>query len=142
MRISDWSSDVCSSDLQFPGEGREHLAIDTTSAEWRAAAPGAELLGLYRDDRYPEDIVMLRLPAGSRLPPQMIDAAAAPHGLEIFVVSGGLVADGARYAAGAWLRAPHGIAKHLDRQSGVSGKSVSVRGDRGGRRSIEKKKIK
>src|SRR3546814_952051 len=81
---------------QFPGEGREHLAIDTTSAEWRAAAPGAELLGLYRDDRYPEDIVMLRLTAGSRLPPQMIDAAAAPHGLEIFVVSGGLVADGAQ----------------------------------------------
>src|SRR3546814_17705191 len=113
MRISDWSSDVCSSDLQFPGEGREHLAIDTTSAEWRAAAPGAELLGLYRDDRYPEDIVMLRLTAGSRLPPQMIDAAAAPHGLEIFVVSGGLVADGARSAAGAWLREPHGIAKHF-----------------------------
>src|SRR3546814_15828328 len=69
---------------QFPGEGREHLAIDTTSAEWRAAAPGAELLGLYRDDRYPQDIVMLRLTAGSRLPPQMIDAAAAPPGLEIF----------------------------------------------------------
>src|SRR3546814_12653849 len=98
MRISYWSSDVCSSDLahghpqgegilvldgvfsdehgdypagtfllnpagfrhapfsedgcilfvklcQFPGEGREHLAIDTTSAEWRAAAPGAGLLG-------------------------------------------------------------------------------------------------
>src|SRR3546814_9327389 len=166
MRISYWSSDVCSSDLahghpqgegilvldgvfsdehgdypagtfllnpagfrhapfseagclllvklcQFPGEGREHRAIDPTSAEGRAAAPGAELLGLYRDDRYPEDIVMLRLTAGSRLPPQMIDAAAAPHGLEIFVVSGGLVADGARYAAGAWLREPHGIAKHF-----------------------------
>src|SRR3546814_12074398 len=98
---------------QFPGEGREHLAIDTTSAEWRAAAPGAELLGLYRDDRYPEDIVMLRLPAGSRLPPQLLNAAPAPPGLEIFLVHSRLVADRARYPAGAWLRAQPAPAPHL-----------------------------
>src|SRR3546814_450915 len=27
MRISDWSSDVCSSDLVAPGEAREHLQL-------------------------------------------------------------------------------------------------------------------
>ena len=98
---------------QFPGEGREHVAIDTTAAEWQAAAPGAELLPLYHDPDYPEDIAMLRLAAGSLLPPQMIDATAAPQGLELFVVSGSLAADGARYGAGAWLREPHGTDRRL-----------------------------
>lgn len=95
---------------QFPGEGRDHVVVDTKAAEWRAAAPGVELLPLYRDEAYPEDIAMLRLAAGSLLPPDAIDAAAAPGGLEIFVVSGSLDAEAARYRAGAWLREPHGIA--------------------------------
>src|SRR3546814_19133756 len=152
MRISYWSSDVCSSDLahghpqgegilvldgvfsdehgdypagtfllnpagfrhapfsedgcilfvklcQFPGEGREHLAIDTTSAESRAAAPGAELLRPSRDDRPPADIVILRLTPGSRPHPQMTYAPAAAHG---------------------------------ERRGGVWGQEVGVRGGAGG----------
>src|SRR3546814_20328962 len=83
---------------QFPGEGREHLAIDTTSAEWRAAAPGAELLGLYRDAPYPAAIVLLRPTTGSPLPPQLTDAPAAPRGPAIFSVSGGLVAGAAPHS--------------------------------------------
>src|SRR3546814_12705552 len=102
MRISDWSSDVCSSDL--------HVVVDTKAAEWRAAAPGVELLPLYRDEAWPEDIAMLRLAAGSLLPADYIDAKAASKGLELFVVSGSLEGDGARYNAGASLREPHGIA--------------------------------
>ena len=94
---------------QFPGEGREHVAIDTTAAEWQAAAPGVELLPLYSDPRYPEDIAMLRLAARSLLPPSMIDAASAPQGLELFLVSGSLQSGDARYTAGAWLREPRGI---------------------------------
>src|SRR3546814_3998919 len=34
---------------QFPGEGRDHVVVDTTTAEWRAPAPGVEILSLYRD---------------------------------------------------------------------------------------------
>src|SRR3546814_19540817 len=79
---------------QFPGEGREHLAIDTTSAEWRAAPPGAELLGLFRDDLSPEDIVLLRLTPRTRLPPHITSAAAPPHRLDSFVVVCGFLADG------------------------------------------------
>ncbi|HEY9548329.1 MAG TPA: cupin domain-containing protein [Kiloniellaceae bacterium] len=95
---------------QFPGEGRDHVVVDTTTAEWRALAPGVEILSLYRDEAWPEDIAMLRLATGSLLPADYIDAKAASKGLELFVVSGSLEGDGARYNAGAWLREPHGIA--------------------------------
>src|SRR3546814_4629976 len=89
---------------QFPGEGRDHVVVDTKAAEWRAAAPGVELLPLYRHEAWPEDIAMLRLAAGRLLPPSMIDPAAAQQGLEVFLVSGCLASDGTRYGAGAWLR--------------------------------------
>ncbi|MGF1594768.1 MAG: cupin domain-containing protein [Kiloniellaceae bacterium] len=98
---------------QFPGEGRDHVVVDTASADWKAAAPGVELLPLYREPGYPEDIAMLRLAAGILLPAEMIDAAAAPDGLEIFVLSGSLDDAGGRLGAGAWLREPRGIDRPL-----------------------------
>lgn len=98
---------------QFAGEGRDHVVVDTTTAEWRALAPGVEILPLYSDDDYPEDIAMLRLAAGSALPADCIDAKAAPKGLELFVVSGALESDDARHAAGAWLREPQGTEKRF-----------------------------
>jgi hypothetical protein len=82
--------------------------VDTTTAEWRALAPGVEILPLYRDKDYPEDVAMLRLAEGSTLPADYIDAQAAPKGLELFVVSGRLESGDARHAAGAWLREPRG----------------------------------
>ncbi|HMA14506.1 MAG TPA: cupin domain-containing protein, partial [Kiloniellaceae bacterium] len=95
---------------QFAGEGRDHVVIDTTSAAWQPKGPGVDFLPLYRDDAWPEDIAMVRLAPGSALPMDYIDAAAAPKGLEIFVVSGALEADGRHLAAGAWLREPRGTA--------------------------------
>lgn len=93
---------------QFAGEGRDHVVVDTAHAEWQATAPGVELLPLFRDSDYPEDIAMLRVAAGTALPADHIDAAAAPRGLEIFVVSGKLEEAGQYYGAGAWLREPRG----------------------------------
>jgi hypothetical protein len=87
--------------------------VDTATAEWQAAAPGVERLTLYRDDDHPEDIAMLRLAAGSSVPADAIDAAAAPKGLEIFVVSGVLDAGELRLGAGAWLREPRGTDRRL-----------------------------
>jgi len=75
---------------QFIGEGRDHVVIDTHHGDWQATAPGVESLPLYRDDRYPEDIAMLRLAAGTVLPAAIIDAKAAPKGLVIVVGSGDL----------------------------------------------------
>ena len=48
-----------------------------------------------------------------KLPADYIDAAAAPKGLELFVVSGALESDGRRLGAGAWLREPHGTASRF-----------------------------
>ena len=94
---------------QFIGEDREHVVIDTKHADWQAAAPGVEVLPLYQESDYPEDIIMLRLAAGTPLPTDFIDAGAAPKGLEIFIVSGSLNEDGKRHGSGAWLREPRGI---------------------------------
>ncbi len=93
---------------QFAGDDREHVVVDTAHSEWQGTAPGVEVLPLYRDDRYPEDITMLRLAAGTALPAGYIDAAAAARGFEIFVVSGELEEGEERYGAGAWLREPSG----------------------------------
>src|SRR3546814_18521060 len=88
MRISDWSSDVCSSDL----DGREtHYFLASAGA---GAAPSA-------------------------------GAAAS--------------AAGAALSAGAAAASPSAGAA-ADRKSVVSGKSVSVRVDLGGRRIIKKTK--
>lgn len=98
---------------QFAGQGREHVVVDTASAGWQAKAPGVEFLPLYRDDAWPEDIAMFRLDPGTPLPADYIDAAAAPKGLELFVVSGALEADGRRLGPGAWLREPRGTASRF-----------------------------
>src|SRR3546814_11838614 len=100
MRISDWSSDVCSSDLAFGAVDAEirdmwDLEKEAQAAAFDAVQPGA--------------------------PCESVDAAAR-RVLE-------------RAGLGPDYRLPG-----LDRKSVVSGKSVSVRVDLGGRRIIKKKK--
>ena len=98
---------------QFPGEGRDHVVVDTTTAEWRAVAPGIEVLPLYSDPGWPEDIALYRLAAGTALPADAIGARAAPDGLDIFVISGALDDAGRPLGSGAWLREPRGIDRAL-----------------------------
>ena len=107
---------------QFIGEGRDHVVIDTTHGDWQAAAPGVEVLPLYRDGHYPEDITLLRLADGTTLPQDFVSSDAAPKGLEIFVVSGELTEDGRRHGTGAWLREPRGF-------EGDSGRRFSAAAD-------------
>ncbi|GAB4390970.1 MAG: cupin domain-containing protein [Kiloniellaceae bacterium] len=94
---------------QFPGQGRDHVVIDSNAAEWQAAAPGVEELPLYSDDHYPEDIRLLRLSAGAAVPPALLSPETAPKGLEIFVIAGELADGEERAAAGAWIREPRGV---------------------------------
>src|SRR3546814_15998963 len=100
MRISDWSSDVCSSDL-----GREADTVGAHPALDDLLDPGE---GSTTDE---QDV------RGVDLDELLVGVLAAPLGRDR---SGGA----------------------LDRQSVVSGKSVSVRVDFGGRRIIKKTKIK
>src|SRR3546814_13089884 len=109
MRISDWSSDVCSSDLPTRTATRERVR----------RRPLGRTLGTAAGHPY-----SVLLPVGFALPPPLPEARCA-------------------------LTAPfhpcppkpdRGPAPAGDRKSVVSGERVSVRGDLGGSRIIQKKK--
>lgn len=102
---------------QFTGEGREHVVVDSTTAEWQAAGPGVERLSLYQDPGYPEDIMLLRLAPGADLPDHLAEPAAAGDGFELFVITGRLSDGGERQNAGAWLREPQGLKRTLTAQT-------------------------
>src|SRR3546814_17730240 len=112
MRISDWSSDVCSSDL---AAGRYRRA----GAHFRALRrdTGRQLCPRRPRRTGPDPIAAAG--TGRRARPA---ATAAEPGREVAARRGQLSA--------------------LDRKSVVQGKSVSVRVDLGGRRIIKKKKNK
>src|SRR3546814_3817875 len=105
MRISDWSSDVCSSDLATDRDGK----MVTTQEALRIEE---KILDLVKEGNGAANPVLSAADAPARL------QAVAEHPLN----PGQLAA--------------------ADRTSVVSGKSVSVRVDLGGRRIIKKKKNK
>src|SRR3546814_11134926 len=112
MRISDWSSDVCSSDLREPAVGPRVMRQIIAAAPVRVG-----------HDRLAADLVegdVLRRAARRRG-----DRDGGEHAFGI-----------ARRPVEA-LPAAHGAA---DRKSVVEGKGVSVGVDLGGRRIITKKK--
>src|SRR3546814_17107701 len=98
MRISDWSSDVCSSDLS--PSGHEELCPESASPLWRCVS---------MTDRNQSYRPVCRPPGTGR------SICPAP-----------------------FRRSPP-AARSEDRKGVVSGKSVSVRVDLGGRRIITKK---
>src|SRR3546814_16884057 len=106
MRISDWSSDVCSSDLFV---GTMHFGLDDVDG---ARARVALFFQIVDGDQRCEDGI----------------EDAFGYFIARFVEDGRIghqVAD---------------VADEQDRKSAVSGKSESVRVDRGGRRIFKKKK--
>src|SRR3546814_13528301 len=124
MRISDWSSDVCSSDLHRPGSG---------------APPLHSGLGPALED---ED---LGLPSNW----QQCPAAPRPCRGSIDHERSWPGAGRTRRRRSAWRRSSPSCRQFnaetkgcltADRKSVVEGKSVSVRVDLGGRRIIKKKK--
>ena len=50
---------------QFVGEEREHVVIDSNTADWREPGPGVAILSLYEEDGYPKDIMLVRLASGA-----------------------------------------------------------------------------
>src|SRR3546814_14539053 len=109
MRISDWSSDVCSSDLRAP-----HAWLKD----------GRSILDLFG-----KSFVLLNFATDNAADVQAMQAASEAVRMPFEVAALNDEPEAARaYAA------------KLDRKSGVSGKSVSVRVVLGGRRIIKKKK--
>src|SRR3546814_11738746 len=118
MRISDWSSDVCSSDL-FDATHRAALARPRAIAV-SAPRQGASRNGL-PGPALPPQLQAGRLPTvhGGEHPPACLQSAQAAR-------------DGVRNRRSV----------RRDRKSAVEGKSVSVSVDIGGRGVIKKKKEK
>src|SRR3546814_16726415 len=143
MRISDWSSDVCSSDLNFP-------PADVAPAE--AAGPADAVDGtiggcLRLSHRRPQRGDVEYAAAVGDDPPFGIAGSAGvkDHGSR----PGGRIQSFYHRALGgfpriAWRRHHHGPRRLVpplrDRNSVVSGKSWSVRVDLGGGRLITKNK--
>src|SRR3546814_6566635 len=85
MRISDWSSDVCSSDLANPRDAKVALAQEIVARFHSAQAAEAALAAFqarFRDGAIPEDM------------PE-INIAGAPLGILKVLREAGLVASGA-----------------------------------------------
>src|SRR3546814_16506977 len=114
MRISDWSSDVCSSDLKMPVvpanlADAERILRD---GPWPLEAwpNGPSDPGGVVSSVFVEQVVLSAAPFGQR---RLLDVAFTFGCLQ-----------------------PHPLLLELDRKSVVLGKSVSVRLDLGGRRII------
>ncbi len=89
---------------QFAGDGREHIAIDTSEAEWRPARiDGVTMMPLYEHPDYPEKIALYRFAPGASVP-----LHDHPGGEEVFVIDGAIEDEHGRCPAGTWLRMPPG----------------------------------
>src|SRR3546814_18300012 len=125
MRISDWSSDVCSSDLAHES-GAKTLIVERFDGGGATARSGGIVYGgggteqQRRADVHDSPDAMFRY-----LQMETGDAVSAATLRRFCDDSRGLV---------AWLESLGVSFDTEDRKSGVSGKCVSVRVDSGGRR--------
>src|SRR3546814_21197483 len=131
MRISDWSSDVCSSDL------RPRCAI---SLPLVIAARRVEPLGKRRLSRRRTLAFLRLLLQGDGLQAELVVLHCCGFELQPCAQIADFLGRYCGRQPGSELFEPLRPRCDGDRKSVVSGKSVSVRVDLGGRRLIKKKK--
>src|SRR3546814_16660164 len=136
MRISDWSSDVCSSDLRGRQSGTQHHFIERDRAEFRsriAAQISVKLAEWGAGDAINQNL--RRAHAGCAFGTTASCLIAAKSSLP-FAVRGSSL----RKSHCLGVRMPSISRAAGDRKSGGEGKSVSVRLSLGGGRTSQKKK--
>src|SRR3546814_12223585 len=114
MRISDWSSDVCSSDLRGDDSTQEFIEIRIAQRD-----PGFPCHRMRLRQKRQRKVADER-----RWPMQAFPLAAPLHHQHTVLI--------------LQFRHPIGREAYADRKRVVTGKSVSVSVDRGGRRIIKK----
>src|SRR3546814_19728575 len=138
MRISDWSSDVCSSDLhQRPQAQRLHQALHRLVIDHITS-----LAQRHRNTSIAVAALVLRID-GQDL--GLYGRVLIRHALSLQVIVERAARQLCRFEQGLkriLLPQSSHEPRFLDRKSVVSGKSVSVRVDFGGRQIINKKKKK
>src|SRR3546814_19494307 len=132
MRISDWSSDVCSSDLKIIAEPGIALDAITRQQATFTTRDLAMFVHRHSDGKDQFDSAMSAVKAS----PELVGLGQDGKGQERFT-SREMIAVEQRLARAADRLAERG---GPDRKSVVSGKSVSVRAALGGRGIIKKKK--
>src|SRR3546814_11676223 len=141
MRISDWSSDVCSSDLHRrpcpadAGDGRALLCGEPGLG--RRGDGGRHRLGGAAGALPAVAAHLSDVPRRALLRQQSLYLERAGGTAAARALAEGRAAAQATLAGRRRVRSA--AAARLDRKSVVEGKSVSVRGDLGGRRIIKKK---
>ncbi len=99
--------------LQMPPQDSVTVRVDTRDATlWRDAGGGLASRSLYEAPW--EQVVMLRFAPG-----HTESGVTWPGGIELFVVEGELMVDGAPRAAGAWMRFPAGSSPTLSSRTGA-----------------------
>src|SRR3546814_11016076 len=143
MRISDWSSDVCSSDLDLRPPGAERGAAGAVAAVVEDhARPRQDLVHRLRLAVHGEAGPLQRLGdrvghvAGEDLAAHRAGAQALQEGPRLLVLQAH-VSDEVRLALMRRQRLIQPLARAEARKSGVSGQSVSVRVALGGGRLIQ-----
>src|SRR3546814_17271440 len=122
MRISDWSSDVCSSDLRFGADPRQFRNVIVKSGT------DGRLVRL-------EDVARVELGGKDYNSRSYLDGQTAVA-MGVFQRPGTTALETSEQVMAKMKE----LSKDLDRKSVVKGKSVAVRVDLGGRRRIQKKK--
>lgn len=102
---------------QMTERERETVRIDTRAPNRWSSLGSREVCALFEDDV--ERVVLARVPAGERV------RSAVPCRTELFVVEGELVADGAVYGKGSWLRLPPGDSLALN--AGAAGATLYLK---------------
>jgi anti-sigma factor ChrR (cupin superfamily) len=99
---------------QYAGLDREMVRVDTARAAWspHATIAGVEVIELYRTERYPDVMRLVRIAPGAEVPPQEF-----PRGEEIFVLEGAFSDEHGAYRKGSWVRYAPG-SRHTPRSAG------------------------
>ncbi|MBV1906888.1 MAG: cupin domain-containing protein [Pseudomonadales bacterium] len=84
---------------QFQAGDNQRYHIDSRANEWVAGLGGLEILPLHQYQT--EQVSLVRWPAG-----ESVHAHTHDGGEEIYVISGELIDEHARYPAGTWIRNP------------------------------------
>lgn len=89
---------------QFPGDSRNHIALDTSESEWRSSVrPGVSWKKLYAQEPFSDH---MRLERWST--PGNVGELNFPQGAELFVLDGEFSDDHGDYSRHCWLRLPPG----------------------------------
>src|SRR3546814_12952885 len=132
MRISDWSSDVCSSDLQITTQLTDIAqGGGPVTANVTPELAGAELA----PDRKPRGAADRRPPAHAQTR-GVVQRQRAIQNIRRLHVQGDQAETGGSAHPAPVAKHP-GLGQPRDRKSVVEGKSVSVRVDLGGRRILK-----